>query len=95
MIIAETTDTAVRALPYVSYGKPGRDEYDNAYNELIASFRTQLHQEYLPGFPSEVADLVWGKAYSDGHSSGFYEIENCYNDEADLVKSVLKALNNQ
>ena len=72
-----------------------RQEYDAAHAELNREFAAELADEYL-GEISEtrrpaIAERVFRLAWDDGHSSGYYEVENRYMDLADLALAVYSA----
>lgn len=71
-------------------GQPSvaRVERDRQNAENQAAWRSWLHREYLNGFGRETADAVYRKAWEDGHSSGYREVEMHYQELADIVKTV-------
>lgn len=93
LLNATETDEAYRAVPYVPYGQPGHVEYSEAQNAIEGQFRAFLHETYLEGYPEDVADIVYAHAYSEGHSSGFQEIENYYGEISITVTRVVDILN--
>ena len=67
-------------------------EYLAETARVQAEFAEELRQEYLPDLPTEAADHVFARAWSDGHGSGYYEVENQYMDLADMVDRMLAAM---
>ncbi len=66
----------------------GTRERMAAYNArtaaLEAEFRADLEEYYgMTGHPK--ADLLYGKSWEHGHSSGLSEVANVYSDLVDLV----------
>jgi hypothetical protein len=61
-----------------------RQEYRDESNRLEAQFKTDLEEEYgVTDNPKK--DLLYSKAYDDGHSGGFNDIESSYADMVDLI----------
>ena len=71
-------------------GQPsvGRVERTRQDQENRAAWQSWLHREHLNGFGRETADAVFRKAWEDGHSSGYREVEMHYTELADIVKTV-------
>ncbi len=46
-----------------------------------------LRTAYLPNLPEAVTDLVFRKAWEDGHASGEHEVEQIYEDLAEIAKA--------
>lgn len=63
-----------------------------AYNEkrgaLIAQWKEWLHDVYADGFSTQAADVIYAKAWEDGHSSGYREVEMWYQELSDLVTKI-------
>lgn len=85
-------DEATRKLQYVRPGEPGHEEYEAAYKNIALQFELYLHSVYLEQFPVEIADIVYQKAYEDGHASGYSEIETWYQEEAEFLRKVFRTL---
>jgi hypothetical protein len=49
-----------------------REAYRAKGSELLASFRAVLCAEY--GVSGALADLIWEKAWQDGHSEGLHRV---------------------
>lgn len=77
-----------RSVTYVEDQK----KYRARLGEISAQFAADLAKEYLPGVPQAASDLVFARAWEDGHSYGYQPVENAYEDLATLVLAVHKAL---
>jgi hypothetical protein len=59
--------------------------YRDEQFRITAAFRKSLEEEHgTVGHPK--ADLLWEKAWEDGHSGGYGEVLNYYIDLVELVK---------
>lgn len=59
-----------------------------AEKEKKAQARKSFEEKYMVTCLSEgVCDLLWNKAWEDGHASGFHEVEMLYEDLAEIAKS--------
>lgn len=86
-------EDAYDALKYP--GRKDRFAYDAYQAEIKAielQFRFWLEAEYASGLPTILLDEIWDQAWSDGHSSGYHEVENYYEDRAEFVRKIKKAL---
>lgn len=69
-----------------------------AYNQVSSEAEAKVIQamkKELGGYgdnerDNKLFDLAYGKAYEDGHSSGFNEIYNCLLDYDDLIQRTLE-----
>jgi len=62
-----------------------RAEHNDEQYLLTAELRRSLEEEFsMVGHPK--AELLWEKAWEEGHSSGYDEVVNCYEELLDLVK---------
>lgn len=63
----------------------------NAYNEKIheidSAFEAELAEIYCT-LPAQAAKAIFAKAWEDGHSSGYSEIENKYIDLCDFAEKL-------
>lgn len=73
--------------------------YDHEYelirietNKLMNQWESDLYEYYGVDPKSHVVQLVMSKAWEDGHSSGFYEVENYFNKYLDLVEDIKQAI---
>ena len=96
MMNAEEATLAQKALTYPlrsefpdmeSY-KAAREEHGEEVSEITGQFRDWLEFEYAGSFPTQVQDLIFHKAWEDGHSSGYFEVEGFYEDYADFAEKV-------
>lgn len=55
------------------------------------SHMADLHHKYLPDVPKEVAAKVFDKAWEDGHANGLHEVEQHYEEIAEIVKAGYEA----
>ncbi len=64
-----------------------------AYREEISRLEQQwkdwLAAEYLPQLSASKTDEVYRKAWEDGHSSGYQEVEYHYEELAVLINRIL------
>lgn len=97
MLNANEAIAAVDALTYPSAIKD-RDErvaahaeYRAATNRITAEFREWLADEYASAMPANVQMKVWEKAWEDGHSYGYREVENHYMDLAEFAEFAFNA----
>lgn len=95
MIYAEYTElvrTRSAAEAYVD-GKFDGAIYRNIHAETDTLFRAALEEEYLTELDAsaEQKNILWDKAYADGHSIGYSEIENYYIDLVSFLEEYLGA----
>jgi hypothetical protein len=50
-----------------------------------AEHSNQMKEEYGSDFSESQHDLVYAKAYVDGHSGGYEEVERCYVDLVNFI----------
>lgn len=95
MIYAEYAELAHNRTEAEAYldGKFNRAVYGNIQAETNALFRAALEEEYLTELETstEQKNILWAKAYSDGHSSGYSEIENYYINLVSFLEEYLGA----
>lgn len=53
--------------------------------------REALRAAYLPNVPAKISDLVFAKAWEDGHANGEHEVEQVYEDLAEIVMATREA----
>jgi len=58
-----------------------------------AQWSHYLHETYTPRLSDEQAELLFSKAWENGHAYGYAEVENEYIDLADWLKRFMKAGN--
>lgn len=62
---------------------------------IQAEFKEKMHaiqREELPGVGNSGFEIIFGKAWEDGHSYGYNEIEIFFRDECQFVKELLATL---
>jgi hypothetical protein len=100
MLNAHEADAAVRALPRASAlpvkeREPVREANKVAEKEITAQFRQWLAAEYPEDsntvWNSAIHDILWEKAWADGHHAGYHEVENQYEQLASFLVQIEKA----
>lgn len=99
MLNAEQATAVAQAVPYPSAGTVRREdrpaalrEYRAAQNAVTAEFRAYLEDAYSrERFPEE-NQILWDAAWSNGHASGYSEVEGHYREYADLSQEELEEL---
>ena len=100
MLNAEQTTAAIQAIPYPSREQfPNREarsaalrEYRVAEAAVIAEFRAYLEDTYGWAHSTEGEQKLWAAAWSNGHASGFANVEAHYSEYADLTYDELEEL---
>lgn len=99
MLNAEQATTAARAIPYPSAGTVRREdrlaairEYRAAQDAVTAEFRAYLEDTYGWAHSTEGQQKLWDAAWSNGHASGYQNVEAHYSDYADLTYDELDEL---
>lgn len=59
--------------------------------ELEAQWRAWLADEYASDLSSVAQSLIYTKAWEDGHSSGYNDVEHYYSEHADFARQVIAA----
>jgi hypothetical protein len=99
MLNTDALNTAIAALVYPTRTNPQvpglsaqlRREYNTALSALIGEWVEYLADEYGYDLPADAQSAIYGKAWSDGHSSGYQEVEHHYSELADLARRIRKA----
>jgi len=99
MLDTNALNTAVKALTYPTYdGAQTREElaqlrreYQEATGLLVAEWVEFLKDEHGYDLPAAAQSAVYSKAWEDGHSSGYQEVESCYMNLADFARTVRQA----
>ncbi len=60
-------------------------------NILEKAWIKWLQEQYAFDMNSDVALHIYGKAYADGHASGYFEIETLYQEVAEFARVILTA----
>jgi hypothetical protein len=76
-------------------------EYREAQNTYRAEnrrlhhevFKEDLRQDYNHG--QKIGDLIFERAWADGHSSGLHEVAGYYEELSDFVDKILEAYNSK
>jgi flagellar biosynthesis/type III secretory pathway protein FliH len=67
-------------------------EYKAAQQALENEWKLWLEDEYASQLPSALLEELYTQAWSEGHSSGYSEIENWYRTFAEFAEKVRAAL---
>lgn len=100
MLNAEQATEAVKTLPYPTSDqfnskeefRAARAEYRAAEDAVTAEFRAYLEDTYAWAHPTEARQTLWTAAWSNGHASGYQNVEAHYNDYSDLNEEELEEL---
>lgn len=97
MLNANETIAAIAALVYPK-AIADRDErvaahaeYRAATGRIHGEFREWLAAEYASAMPANVQSKIWEKAWEDGHSGGYNEVEGHYMDYAEFAEVAFNA----
>lgn len=97
MLNAREAEAAWQAIPRVK--DTTKEEYLSlavAYNEAVkkvaGEFRDWLAHEYAFTLPKTVQNKIWEKAWSEGHSAGYHEVENYYTQYAEFAAFAINAV---
>ena len=71
--------------------KAAEKAYESEKNALLEEFQSALAEENSIDVSSNVHQLVWQKAWEDGHSCGLYAVANHYESYADWADEIIKA----
>jgi len=63
-------------------------EYQNKVNALVSEWKTWLFDDYASHLNAAQQEVLYTKAYADGHSNGYREIENEFAELAELATSL-------
>ena len=80
-------------LPYPPRGdRPGHAAWNDEDRAIRQKFRSACETAFdIASVPQSALDLVWVKAWDDGHSAGYEEILIHYEELADIVKAAQDA----
>lgn len=73
--------------------KAALEKYHAQSKKLMDIFRQDLRDEYLPNSLLSYDDLIYSKAYEDGHSAGCSEITCHYEELVDFVQRTIDIAN--
>jgi hypothetical protein len=71
-----------------------RAAWKAAEKELEGQWKNWLNLTYCYDLPDEVANEIFVRAWSDGHSSGYNSVENAYEAYATFAEFVVKSVRN-
>ena len=97
MLTTNEIDTAVRAVvwPGANVNRADREAARVAYRAEVAGlerdWREWLEAEYAEGIPASLLTNIFDRAWAEGHSSGYQDVENHYEQIADFAREVLAA----
>lgn len=94
---AQQAADAVKALPYPKSGdydtkeewQAARRAYQESWGKVTQEFAEYLAATYAPWLVKQTQDMIWRKAWEDGHSSGYSEVENYYMDLASFAEDAV------
>lgn len=66
-----------------------RRDYNESIAHLEAGWKFWLAEEYAWDLNQKARDAIYAKAWSDGHSSGYSEVEHHYLELSELVRNAL------
>ena len=100
MLNAEQATAAAQAIPYPASGQFNNRaertaalvEYRAAQDAVTQQFREYLEETYGWAHTPEARQTLWDAAWSNGHASGYQNVEAHYNDYADLSDEELSEL---
>ena len=69
-----------------------RKVYDTGLASIESSWKEWLYQDAAPDLSKEAADLIFQKAWDDGHSGGYEEVDMHFRDLVALVQSVMEVI---
>lgn len=78
------TSDEMDAISRTRKGGPTADETE--------AYLRGLHKTYAPDLPRKLFDRAYGRAYDEGHSSGYANVENCLDDYIGLIYGVMSDL---
>lgn len=68
--------------------KQAKKDYQEKANALNSEFQDDLAREYGYTPNSEIANLVYDKAWDRGHSAGLHEVASYYSDYSDFADRI-------
>lgn len=69
-----------------------RKEYYKILNARDIEFRNDLHSEYCPELTDAVFNVIFNKAWEDGHSSGHYRVAELVEELADFALEIMEKM---
>lgn len=100
MLNAAEATAATQAIPFPSAAQfPNREEraiavqeYCTAQDAVTEEFRAYLEHAYSRNHIPEERPSIWSAAWSNGHASGYSEVESLYHEYSDLTDEELEEL---
>jgi len=74
-----------------SFDSRVNNHYDQV-NAFVSEWSEWLHSEYGSDLTDEQHEMVYTKAYENGHAGGYSEIENEYIELADLATNLIRSV---
>lgn len=71
---------------------PAADRGGMSEGDIITAWSRWLYDRHGVGLSEDVLNIVYGKAWEDGHSAGLQEVESCFIDLVDLAEMVIAAV---
>lgn len=73
--------------------KEKEKEFKEKQNEAKIRYMNDLAKENgIDDLPKEIQQMVFNKAYEDGHSSGYYEVASIYAELAEFVLKIIQIM---
>ncbi|MFE6967209.1 hypothetical protein ACFVAJ_19145 [Agromyces sp. NPDC057679] len=85
------TEIAQAAIDDTPYNPKDRDAYRQSEANIKLHFADDLRDAYAEDLPEAVAPIIFERAWEDGHSSGYSEVESQYVDLAEFARKVRAA----
>jgi hypothetical protein len=82
-------------MPYATRKKDQKkyEAYNKRQAEIELDFVADLEKEFgTDVYPKRVRELIFSKAWQEGHSYGHGEVLNCYGDLAEFVDDILSVI---
>lgn len=73
-------------LPYKERGA----EIGWRHQKIETEWRAYLYEEHGLGLPEAVLSILFSKAWEDGHSCGYYEVENYFSELCSMQAEINK-----
>lgn len=74
-------------------GVEGRRIYNEAFAAIEAEWKIWLYQDAAADLSTEASDLIFQKAWEEGHGSGYQDVDGQFRDLVNLVRSVIIQIN--
>lgn len=67
-------------------------KYHQECQAVTNEFKDALAKEYCSQWPKERTDKIFEKAWADGHSNGYCEVEGNYSELVDFVIDIISPI---